>query len=303
MNTTNFSTHRGWAWLSLCLAAIPWNMAPAQAAETPAATSASPQLEADQLLALARRAISEGNLEIAGSYLTRAESLQPKYPVYHLGETPQKIRGDLQKLQATAAAKAPASLPTTQATAINRAASPGSYPVQQAGGAMPTTSSAIPSYYTANTDQTRVQLAQNTAPAPQSGLLLGNPAGSTPALTMPATPAIAPLPPAPATQPNVNLLVRQETLPPGKSAGTINPPVMPATMPAPSPSASAPMTPYGMPGITQPAQATEPAPNKAQGLLNAGEKALQEGQMDAALKSFREAYTLQSELDGNARSR
>jgi general secretion pathway protein D len=103
----------------------------------------------------------------------------------------------------------------------------------------------------------------------------------------------------------VNLLVRQETLPPGNTANNVTPPTMPATMPsaAAMPTTAAPMAPYGMPSTTLPAQATEPAPNKALQLLTAGEKALQEGNSDAALQSFREAYTMQGDLDSNARAR
>ncbi len=309
MNTTTFSTRCGWAWLSLCLTILPCcttlhgrELAPA-AASSPAST----QQEADQLLAQARRAINEGNLEIAGSFLTRAESLQPKYPVYHLGETPKKIRDDLQKLQAAAPARTPAG---PEAQPLNRAAAPSSYAmqpagsVQQAGGSMPQSGQVMPSYYTGANDQSRVQLATNTTPAPQNNLLLGAPANA-PTLTAPAAQ------PTPAAAPAVNLLVRQETLPPGNPASTMTPPSMPTTMPAAQP-AAAPTTQYGMPSITPPAtgynnllpaQALEAAPSKALQLLTAGEKALQEGNSDAALKSFREAYTMQSELDGNARTR
>lgn len=305
MNTTTFSTRCGWAWLSLCLTTLPCcttlhgrELAPAAATASPA----NPQQEADQLLALARRAMTEGNLEIAGSYLTRAESLQPKYPVYHLGETPKKLRDDLQKAQAMAMAKEPARTPSgVDAQSLNRPAAAGNYPVQQAGGAVPSTGYVMPSYYTGTNDASRVQLAANTTPAPQNGLLLGAPTANNSSLTMPGAPAMIPASQQPpATQPTVNLLVRQESLP---APSGVSPPAMPATMPAAAPTATAPMSPYGLPGAMITAQATEPAPNKALQLLGAGEKALQEGNSDAALKSFREAYTLQGELDSNARAR
>jgi general secretion pathway protein D len=312
LNTTTFSTRCGWAWLSLCLTTLPCcttlhGREPGPYNEGPAAATppANPQQEADQLLALARRAMTEGNLEIAGSYLARAESLQPKYPVYHLGETPKKLRDDLQKAQAMAMAKEPARTPSSaDAAQLNRTATPGNYPVQQAGGAVPNTGYVMPSYYTGTNDASRVQLAANTTPAPQNGLLLGAPANNA-SLAMPTAPTMPAAQPTPTAQPTVNLLVRQETLPPGNVAGNVTPPAMPATMPsaAPMPTAAGPMTPYGLPGAMIPAQATEPAPNKALQLLGAGEKALQEGQMDQALKSFREAYTMQGELDSNARAR
>jgi general secretion pathway protein D len=277
LNTTTFSTRCGWAWLSLCLTILP--CCTTLHGQTTAAPAGNSQQEADQLLAQARRAMSEGNLEIAGAFLTRAEALQPKYPVYHLGETPKKIRDDLQKLQAAGAGK---------------------FPVQQAGGVTPQTGYVMPSLYTGANDQSRVQLATNTTPAPQNGLLLGAPAaGNSP---LPTTPAM------PATAPAVNLLVRQETLP--TPANNLTPPAMPVTAPTPMP-AAAPASQYGLPGNTPaaapnymlPAQATEPVPSKAQQLLGDGEKALQEGNMDAALKSFREAYTMQGELDNNSRAR
>jgi general secretion pathway protein D len=301
LNTTTFSTRCGWAWLSLCLTTLPCCTTLHGSELAPAGTSApaNPQQEADQLLALARRAMTEGNLEIAGSYLARAESLQPKYPVYHLGETPKKLRDDLQKAQALAAAKEPArAMAGNGATPLNRTAPAASYPVQQAGGTAPATGYVMPSYYSGANDASRVQLASNTAPVPQTGLLLGSPATNSSALAVPA-------PATPAAQPTVNLLVRQETLPPGNTTSNVTPPAMPATMPsaAPLPAAAAPMTPYGMPGTMLPVQATEPSPNKALQLLGAGEKALQEGNSDAALQSFREAYTMQGDLDSNARAR
>ena len=54
--------------------------------------------QADDLLREARQAMSEGNVEIADSKISRAEALQPKYPLLHVGDTPKKARGDLDKL-------------------------------------------------------------------------------------------------------------------------------------------------------------------------------------------------------------
>jgi general secretion pathway protein D len=67
----------------------------AGAASTGQAASAAK--EAESLLAKARQAMGEGNLELADSYITRAEKLAPKYGIFHVGDTPKKAREDLQK--------------------------------------------------------------------------------------------------------------------------------------------------------------------------------------------------------------
>src|SRR5262245_34512004 len=60
--------------------------------------------QADDLLREARQAIADGNYEIADSKISRAEALQPKYPLFHMGDSPQKARAYLEKVLAQKAA-------------------------------------------------------------------------------------------------------------------------------------------------------------------------------------------------------
>jgi general secretion pathway protein D len=54
--------------------------------------------KAEDLLREARQAMTDGNYEIAESKISRAEALQPKYPPFHMGDTPKKARNDYEKL-------------------------------------------------------------------------------------------------------------------------------------------------------------------------------------------------------------
>jgi general secretion pathway protein D len=56
--------------------------------------------QADDLLKAARKAMSDGNYEVADAKIAAAEKLQPKYPPIHIGDTPKKARIDLDKLMA-----------------------------------------------------------------------------------------------------------------------------------------------------------------------------------------------------------
>jgi type II secretory pathway component GspD/PulD (secretin) len=70
--------------------------------------------KADDLLREARQAMADGNLTIAESKITAAEKLQPKYPMFHAGDTPKKIRADFEKLAAQKNGARPAK-PSTSA--------------------------------------------------------------------------------------------------------------------------------------------------------------------------------------------
>jgi general secretion pathway protein D len=59
------------------------------------------QGDIDQILAAARQAMAQGNLEKADTLLKRAEAAKPKYPVLHFGDTPARVRRDLEKLIAS----------------------------------------------------------------------------------------------------------------------------------------------------------------------------------------------------------
>lgn len=68
--------------------------------------STSAQLTMDQVNALlteARQAMSQGDLAKAESLLQKAEAAHPKYPVLHFGDTPARVRHDLEKLAASRA--------------------------------------------------------------------------------------------------------------------------------------------------------------------------------------------------------
>ncbi|HEV3416674.1 MAG TPA: hypothetical protein VG056_07680, partial [Pirellulales bacterium] len=53
--------------------------------------------QADDLLRQARKAMAEGHLQLADSCVSRAEALNPKYSIFHIGDTPAKCRQDLNK--------------------------------------------------------------------------------------------------------------------------------------------------------------------------------------------------------------
>jgi len=71
--------------------------------------------QADELLKAARKAMSEGNYEVADSKITAAEKLQPKYAPIHIGDTPKKARTDLDKLVAKRGAAGDANVKTKPA--------------------------------------------------------------------------------------------------------------------------------------------------------------------------------------------
>lgn len=64
-------------------------------------TAPATQGDIDQILAAARQAMAQGNLEKADALLKRAEATNPKYPVLHFGDTPARVRRDLDKLMAS----------------------------------------------------------------------------------------------------------------------------------------------------------------------------------------------------------
>ena len=64
------------------------------------------QGDINQVLASARQAMAQGDLAKAESLLQRAEAARPKYPVLHFGDTPARLRRDLEKLAASRPASA-----------------------------------------------------------------------------------------------------------------------------------------------------------------------------------------------------
>ncbi len=58
-----------------------------------------PKDQAESFLRRARQAMEAGNYETASSFIRRAERLRVRYSPFHLGDTPEKARRDLWKLQ------------------------------------------------------------------------------------------------------------------------------------------------------------------------------------------------------------
>lgn len=54
--------------------------------------------EIDSLLSRSRQAMAQGDYSLADTLLLRAEQAKPKYPVLHFGDTPARVRRDLEKL-------------------------------------------------------------------------------------------------------------------------------------------------------------------------------------------------------------
>ncbi len=61
----------------------------------PARTTLAERKEVEKLLARARQAIKDGNLETADSLIARAEAMNVDFSLFHLGDTPKKARHDL----------------------------------------------------------------------------------------------------------------------------------------------------------------------------------------------------------------
>ncbi|HZZ74148.1 MAG TPA: hypothetical protein VFE24_17980 [Pirellulales bacterium] len=65
----------------------------------------------EDLLKQARQAMDEGNLELADSFISRAEAQHPSYGPLHFGDTPKKARADLDRKRAkSGTAQKPSSL-------------------------------------------------------------------------------------------------------------------------------------------------------------------------------------------------
>ncbi len=77
-------------------------------------TGALTHADIDQILANARQAMAQGDLAKAEVLVKRAEAANPKYPVLHFGDTPARVRRDLDKL----AMSRPAGTQTPSAPAI-----------------------------------------------------------------------------------------------------------------------------------------------------------------------------------------
>ncbi|MDZ4658238.1 MAG: hypothetical protein SH868_11730 [Bythopirellula sp.] len=105
--------------------------------------------DVDQILANARQAMAHGDLAKAETLVKRAEAAKPKYPVLHFGDTPARVRRDLEKLAASRPAGTQSSTtPRPVVAKTNEVANP--FTAQQASAPAnqqapyPTTSASAP---------------------------------------------------------------------------------------------------------------------------------------------------------------
>jgi general secretion pathway protein D len=80
--------------------------------------------QADDLIRQARKAMAEGHLQLADSCTSRAEALNPKYSIFHIGDTPAKCRQDLNKrlgIRSAPGDRAPASATAASGKSSNGA--------------------------------------------------------------------------------------------------------------------------------------------------------------------------------------
>lgn len=68
-----------------------------QSEESPGEESQDPKALCIELMDRARQAMKEGNLETAESLVERAESLKVNFSVFHYGDTPKRVRRELEK--------------------------------------------------------------------------------------------------------------------------------------------------------------------------------------------------------------
>ncbi len=76
-----------------------WTVAAGAVAQTTRSEAATNRAEAEKLLERARAALKQGDFDTAESLLTTAEKLNAHFGVFHLGDTPRKLRADLTAAQ------------------------------------------------------------------------------------------------------------------------------------------------------------------------------------------------------------
>ncbi len=100
----------------------------------------SARRQADDLLGRARQSLAEGNLETADSLISRAESLNVAYGLFHMGDSPKKARRDLEKARESRGGKPTANDPFAAQAATMTAPPTGSVPAGSAPAATPSLS-------------------------------------------------------------------------------------------------------------------------------------------------------------------
>ena len=85
--------------MSVMILASSNSLPSAEAADQPVVEVAKTRADVDKLLTQARQAMKAGKLPEAESLVRQAESAKLRYPVLNFGDTPAKVRRDLQKIQ------------------------------------------------------------------------------------------------------------------------------------------------------------------------------------------------------------
>jgi type II secretory pathway component GspD/PulD (secretin) len=173
--------------------------------------------KADDLLREARQAMADGNLTIADTKIAAAEKLQPKYPMFHAGDTPKKVRADFEKLAAQKSGARPAK-PSINAPQDPFLARSQQSPEQQSTGQSAAASGGAGTQAN-GLKATNSQLAQNQPAAQQPA----NAVGANP-WDVGNTPPIKQTPPAVAQRaPVVSQAVAQQSALPQTAPQTIQP--------------------------------------------------------------------------------
>jgi len=182
--------------------------------------------QADDLLGRARHAMQEGNLETADSFVSRAEATKAVYGIFHTGDTPKKVRRDLEKLRETRGGNKPdpfAAAARASATGTTPPApqAPGITPLPSvAANEAPAADSAYRTPFNRPLEQTPPQGNQLGLPASPSslGIAAPNPTAAAPLAAAPSagepapfnsSVAVAVQPADPARKARVLDLVRQ----------------------------------------------------------------------------------------------
>ena len=192
--------------------------------------TAGPQSTVDDLLKRARQALDEGNLEIADSFIHRAEEQNPKYGPFHMGDTPTKARADWEKKRAAKAApnQRPSSMFAPGGGKPDAAKKSDGSTVEKNpfAGRAPSRDAAPPAAPWNQTGAPQSSTPQTAASAAAPPVVMPTASAAAPAVAMPTTPAAFPgataaLPIAPPAPPAVPL-AGDVHFPKGPDAG--NPP-------------------------------------------------------------------------------
>ncbi len=303
MNWSTKQTRRRNVLMSAMMLACLNNLSAASAEEPAATTAAKPTAEApltradvNKLLGQARQAMAAGKLSEAEALLHKAESAKVKYPVLNFGDTPAKVRRDLNQLtsKSTAGKEGPANSKPSSLTGPRyaNAAAAKQNPQNQSPSAANKPGAQQAS--TSPTNGTPAQvgpavLAPEHVAVPSNGSLQ-NPAQQglvQQAISLQPTSPPAAFPGTPSTQ--IRQASALEAVPIDLTAPASTSPNLSGARLAQAPAGR--LTPLPT------AEELLPQPGDAFQMLQGGENALRKGDRNAALEMFRAAYARRNELD------